>query len=71
MMNVKIVNRVECYGELRWDSNFQIVCDDEYYDGVWVEGNPYSEDYSFRSWEEVVKVLKERYRKDIIEICAV
>jgi hypothetical protein len=71
MMNVKIIDRVECYGKLCDDSNFVIVCDDEYYDAIWCEGNPYSEDGTFSSWREVVKALKERYRTDIIEISAV
>jgi hypothetical protein len=62
--------RITCYGELRDCSNFAVVCEEEDDDGIWCEGNPNSEDYTFSSWEEVVKVLTLEF-DNIVEITAV
>ena len=71
MTNHVKVRGVDCYGELRDDSNFLIVCEDEEYDGTWADGNPRSPDYTFENWTQVVAVLTSMYRKDIVEISAV
>jgi hypothetical protein len=55
---------------LQDDSNFAVVCEEEDDDGIWCDGNPNSEDYTFSSWEEVVKVLTLEF-DNIVEITAV
>ena len=65
------IGDIDCYGELRDDSNFYIVCENEEYDGIWADGNPDSPDYTFKNWREVVAVLTSKYRHDIVEISAV
>lgn len=65
------IDGVDCYGELRDDSNFYICCGDEEYDGVWADGNPHSDDSTFKNWTEVVGVLKFMYREDIVELSAI
>lgn len=65
------INGVDCYGELRDDSNFVIACEDEEYDGIWADGNPHSNDYTFKNWTEVVLILTAEYRPDIVELSAV
>ena len=67
-MDQVTINGVFCYGQVRYNSNFYIVCDDEEYDGVWADGNPDSSDYTFSNWTEVVRVLKREYRADIVEL---
>ena len=59
---------VECYGDLEEDSNFSIVCEDEYEDMVWCASNPVGD--SFTSWEEVVFALQSYLTSDILEISA-
>jgi hypothetical protein len=61
--------KVSCYGTLQEYSNFSVVCDDEWDDGVWCAGNPAGG--SFTSWEAVVAVLKPHFDSDILEISAV
>lgn len=73
---MKVIDGVECYGELADNSNFHVVfVDEDDCDGgesVWCDGNPYSDDYIFSSWDEVVKVLKRAYGyAEIVEITAV
>lgn len=60
---------VECYGTLEEDSNFSVVCADEYDDDVWATGSPNGG--SFLTWEEVVESLQPHFSSDIIEISAV
>lgn len=60
---------VECYGEIQEDSNFSVVCDDEYDDIVWTTGDPISGD-SFLTWEAVVLALQPHFESDILEISA-
>lgn len=62
---------VECYGDLEDNSNFAVVCENEEDDGVWADGNPESEDYTFADWEEVVAVLSDHFDSPIVEITAV
>lgn len=62
------IKGVDCYGTVRDNSNFYIVCEDENYDGVWADGNPESDDYTFKNWTEVVTYLLENYRSDIVEL---
>lgn len=59
---------VECYGELQEDSNFSVVCDDEYDDAVWTDGNPAGG--SFTAWEDVVAELQAYFESEILEISA-
>jgi hypothetical protein len=61
MTKMTRIDGVECYGEVRDNSNFYIICEDEEFDGIWA-------DNTFGSWTEVVSHLKAHYRKDIIEI---
>jgi len=44
---------IETYGELCDNSNFEVVCEDEENDAVWINGNPNSEDFTFKNWDEV------------------
>ena len=62
---------VVCYGHVMDDSNFHVVCEDEEEDGVWADGNPKSEDYTFSSWQDVVDTLQEHFASDIVEITAI
>lgn len=61
---------IQCYGELRDDSNFEVICEDVEDDDVWTDGNPYHPEYTFASWKEVVEVMSKHF-KDIVEITAV
>jgi hypothetical protein len=61
---------VECYGELKEDSDFSVVCDDEYDDDVWCANHPIT-GLPFSSWEEVVESLRPYFGSDILEITAV
>lgn len=59
---------INCYGEVRPNSNFYITFDDEYQDGFYCDGNPARDDLSFANWTEVAKYLYTNYRTDIVEI---
>lgn len=59
---------IYCYGPIRDDSNFSIVCDDEEYDGIWADGDPESPEGYFKSWGPCVKYLLKHYRADISQI---
>lgn len=61
---------VECYGPLEGDSNFNVVCDDEWDDDTWCVGHPVT-GLPFDSWETVVASLQPYFNSDIIEITAV
>jgi hypothetical protein len=58
---------IECYGELREDSNFSVVCDDEEDDYVWLDGCLATGEH-FTTWEEVVIHLQPHFASDILEI---
>lgn len=62
---------VECYGEVKEDSNFSVVCDNEEDDDIWCEGHPDNETGIFADWEDVVAALSDHFSSDIIEITAV
>ena len=62
------IGDVDCYGVVRDNSNFYIVCDNEEYDGIWADGNPDRPDGVFRNWTEVVRVIKREYRRDLVEL---
>lgn len=62
--------KVYCYGKVRDDSNFEVVCDDEWHDGIYANGNPESDDYTFKNWTEVVHFLIDNYRPDIEQLTA-
>lgn len=64
-------NIVFCYGELTDDSNFEIICEDEADDMIWIEGNPNTGDFVFTTWEEVVRTLQPYMASKIEEITAV
>lgn len=61
----------ECYGTLAWDSNFEVVCENEEDDGVWVLGDPSKKCGSFETWEDVVMTLQPHFKSNIVEISAV
>ena len=62
---------VWCYGVLQDNSNFDVICDNEAYDGIYANGNPKNDGGGFSSWQEVVNHLLNNYRHDIEEISAV
>ena len=59
-----VYKNVDCYGDIRLDSNFSVCCDDEDFDGIVADIN--TEQYN--TWEKVVDYLLENFRKDIVEI---
>ena len=61
---------VECYGLLEENSNFDVVCEDEYHDACWCEGNT-DTDEPFKTWEECVEFLEGSYGSTILQITAV
>ena len=54
-----------CYGEVREDSNFDIVCENENYDNVWTDND------SCRTWNQVCKYLENNYNPHIEQLEAV
>lgn len=58
---------ISCYGECIPENNFDIVCDNEWYDGVWC-GDDHHE---VTTWRRLCEYLTETYRKDIVQIEAV
>jgi len=67
---MRLIDGVQCYGELTPTSNFYIVCGNLEDDGDWLEGNPNEENGTFESWEQVVATLKAYWEGDILEIGA-
>lgn len=59
-----------CYGDLEETSNFQVVCEDEEDDSVWVDGVDHLTG-DMLTWENVVMMLQSFYASDILEISAV
>ena len=65
---VSIGDRViECYGDKQWDSNYEIVCEDEMDDGVYLTGV----DFENRSWLEIVQTIEAEWDVEILEISAI
>jgi hypothetical protein len=60
---------VSCYGAIEDSSNFEIICEDEDDDDIWLVGNT-DTNQPFKTWQEVVDFLDARYA-DIVEISAV
>lgn len=58
---------VECYGELEENSNFSVICDDEYDDDVWYNADPVTGN-PFEDWETVVARLQPYFDSGIVEI---
>jgi hypothetical protein len=54
---------VECYGTLEEDSNFNVVCLDEWCDDIWCDGIN-----GALTWETVVAELQPHFASRIIEI---
>jgi hypothetical protein len=57
---------VHCYGEIRWDSNFDVVCEDMEDDFIWL----CRDTENHNTWEEIVRYLNTTDRK-VVEISAV
>jgi hypothetical protein len=55
----------DCYGELRQDSNFSIVCEDEMSDGIWTDNE------SLTTWQHICKYLEKNYNSKIEELTAI
>jgi hypothetical protein len=62
--------RLDCYGELKDDSNFVVTCDDEDDDFVWLEGNT-DTDTSFKTWQEAADFFEEISSGLVVEIDAI
>ena len=56
-----------CYGELCEDSNFDIVCEDEEYDGIW----PMRDPDIYPTWHAACRHLEEEYNNKIEELSAI
>ena len=55
---------IDCYGTDEWDSNFNVVCDNEDYDGTIAD----IDTEIYHTWTKVCEYLIKNYRKDIVEI---
>ena len=65
------ITKIQTFGELNDDSNFEVVCEDENDDSCWIEGNPINSEFAgftFKNWDEVKKTLIKYYDSDILEI---
>jgi len=63
------ITKIQIFGELNDNSNFEVVCEDEGDDSCWIEGNPDSNiATTFKNWDEVKKTLIKYYDSDILEI---
>ena len=60
---------IACYGPLQEDSNFSVVCDDEWDDGDWNDADPVTGN-PFLTWETVIERLQPYFGSDIVEISA-
>lgn len=70
MEQMVTIEGIACYGVLAWDSNFEVICEDEQDDCIWFEGNINTGD-EFKTWEEVVAVLCEHLGGKIEQITAI
>lgn len=63
---------IDCFGELRDDSNIQVVCQDEEQDDIWCIGNPIT-DEPFKTWQEAADFLSAEsfFSSGILELSAV
>jgi hypothetical protein len=62
--NRKNGGTTHCYGILKEDSNFFVVCDNEHLDGVWAERDPLKQ----KSWKDVCEHLEEVYDENIEQL---
>ena len=65
------ITKIQIFGELNDNSNFEVVCEDENDDSCWIEGNPINSEFAgftFKNWNEVKKTLIKYYDSDILEI---
>lgn len=53
-----------CYGQVAWDNNYEIVCDDERYDGVACD----VDNERYDTWEKVCSYLERHYHSKIEQI---
>ncbi len=53
-----------CYGDIQEDSNFEVVCDDENYDGI--AGDIDGE--KLNTWKKVCGYLYKNYRQDVEQV---
>jgi hypothetical protein len=60
----------ECFGALEEDSNFELICEREEDDTVWLYGNTKT-DKSFKTWQEAADFFEELFSMWIVEIHAV
>ena len=60
------IKNIDCFGTIQWDSNFEIVCDDEMFDGICADVDT----IQHNSWAKVVEYLLANYRDDIVQITA-
>lgn len=67
--NRKDGGQTHCYGTIEWDSNFAVVCDNEYLDGIWCGDSGI--DPETVGWEGVCAYLEEYYDTQIeqLETC--
>jgi hypothetical protein len=65
--NKKDGGTILCYGDIEWDSNFSVVCDNEEYDGIAADIDV----EIHNTWKRVCDYLVTTYRNDIeqIETC--
>ena len=57
---------IECYGVVEENSNFEVVCEDEYEDTCWADGVG-----DLTTWTEIAEYLQTEFDSNIIEITAV
>lgn len=55
---------IDCYGDIEWDSNFEIICDDEYDDGIVAD----IDTTVHNTFKKVCEYLENNYDGDIVEI---
>ena len=70
MEEMVTIEGISCYGALTWDSNFEVICEDEEDDCFWIDGNVETGG-EFKSWEDVVAVLCEHLDGKIEQITTI
>jgi len=63
---IQIIDEVECYGPLEDNSNFEVICQNEEDDFMWLTRDP----KQLKGWEEIVSHLKGK-GIEVVEISAV
>jgi len=62
MSHVRIKN-IDCYGEMHEGQNIEVVCNDEFDDGILPRG--------FKTWSQAVNYLTENWNGDIVQLQAI